>query len=56
MTIEQIIALLQKHIDNQSAEYSLAMARVDITAAVTIEAGLIRSRHSLSLLQTLIGK
>lgn len=56
MTIEQIIELLTKHIDIQSAEYSLAVSSIDIPAALAVEASLIRSKHTLALLQTLIGK
>lgn len=54
MTIERIIELLSKHISLQSADYALAMARVDIPTALAIEAGLIQSRNTLALLQTLL--
>lgn len=56
MTVEQIIDLLQKHIGIQSADYSLAVARVDMPKTLELEMSLVQSRHTLALLQTLIGK
>lgn len=50
-----IIDLLTKHIGLKSAEYSLAVARVDIPATLTLQAELVQSRHTLALLETLRG-
>lgn len=56
MTIEKIVGLLQVHINNQQAAYSLAMARADAATAMAIDAELIESRNSMALLLTLPGR
>jgi|688.fasta_scaffold165626_2 hypothetical protein len=56
MTIERIIEMLQAHLGNLQAEYSLAMARIDVPAALNAETQIILTRHTLALVETLKGQ
>jgi hypothetical protein len=56
MTIERIIEMLQAHLGNLQAAYSLSMARVDVPAALQTEAEMIQTRHTLALVETLRGQ
>ena len=55
MTIERIIEMLHAHLGNLQAEYSLAMARVDIPTALGVQSQIITTKHTLALIETLKG-
>lgn len=50
MKLERIIEMLQAHIGQQRAAYSLAQARVDVPSTLAINEEIIESEHTLSIL------
>ncbi len=50
MRIERIIEMLQAHIGQQQAAYSLAVARVDVPESLSIQGEIIESQHTLAIL------
>ncbi len=51
MRLERIIEMLQTHIGQQRAAYSLAASRVDVPETLSINQEIIESEHTLAVLE-----